>query len=37
MKLHEIVLNQTLKGKHKHHEAGEYSDIDQFGSELPAK
>jgi cobalt-zinc-cadmium resistance protein CzcA len=31
------ISKLLLKGKHKHHEAGEYSDIDQFGSELPAK
>ena len=31
------ISQLLLKGRHKHHEAGEYSDVDQFGSELPQK
>ena len=30
------ISQLLLKGKHKHHETGEYSDVDTLGSELPA-
>jgi cobalt-zinc-cadmium resistance protein CzcA len=30
------ISQLLLKGKHKHHETGKYSDVDTLGSELPA-
>ena len=30
------ISQLLLKGRHKHHEAGEYDDVDKFGGELPA-
>ena len=30
------ISQLLLRGKHKHHETGEYSDVDKLGSELPA-
>lgn len=31
------ISHLLLKGRHKHHIAGDYSDVDQFGGELPEK
>jgi cobalt-zinc-cadmium resistance protein CzcA len=31
------ISQLLLKARHKHHETGEYSDVDQFGSEVPQK
>ena len=31
------ISHLLLKGRHKHHMAGDYSDVDKFGGELPAK
>jgi cobalt-zinc-cadmium resistance protein CzcA len=31
------ISQLLLKGRHKHHEEGDYSDVDALGSELPAK
>ena len=30
------ISQLLLKGQHKHHETGEYDDVDKFGGELPA-
>jgi heavy metal efflux system protein len=31
------ISQLLLRGRHKHHETGDYGDVDQFGSELPQK
>jgi cobalt-zinc-cadmium resistance protein CzcA len=30
------ISHLLLRGRHKHHVPGEYSDVDKLGSELPA-
>jgi cobalt-zinc-cadmium resistance protein CzcA len=31
------ISRLLLQGRHKHHETGDYGDVNRFGSELPEK